>query len=73
MVAIGSVKMPGWLKFGQRNGPDSLFPDETPLDALRYAVVDTELTSLDSRSNRLIRLFLLLFWLNSAILPYDQD
>jgi DNA polymerase-3 subunit epsilon len=46
--------MPRWLKFGQRNDRDSLFPDETPLQSLQYAVVDTELTSLDSRSNRLL-------------------
>jgi DNA polymerase-3 subunit epsilon len=46
--------MPGWLKFRRRNDPGALVPDETPLDSLRYAVVDTELTSLDSRSNRLL-------------------
>src|SRR6516162_5525395 len=47
-------EMPGWLKFRRRNDPGALVPDETPLDSLRYAVVDTELTSLDSRSNRLL-------------------
>jgi len=46
--------MQGWLSFGQRNGSISPFPDDTPLQSLRYAVVDTELTSLDSRSNRLL-------------------
>jgi DNA polymerase-3 subunit epsilon len=46
--------MPGWMKFRQRNSPDSLFPGETPLHSVRYVVVDTELTSLDSRSNRLL-------------------
>lgn len=46
--------MPGWLKFGRRDDPDPLFPQETPLHSLRYAVLDTELTSLDSRSNRLL-------------------
>lgn len=46
--------MPGWLKFGRRSDPDSLFAGETPLHSLRYAVLDTELTSLDTRSNRLL-------------------
>ena len=45
-------EMPQWLRFRQRNDFDSLFPDETPLHSLRYAVFDTELTSLDTRSNR---------------------
>jgi DNA polymerase III subunit epsilon len=44
----------GWLKFRQQSNPNSLFPQETPLHSLRYAVLDTELTSLDSRSNRLL-------------------
>ena len=47
-------EMPGWLNFRRSSGPDSLFPEETLLHALHYAVVDTELTSLDSRSNRLL-------------------
>src|SRR5271169_876456 len=47
-------EMPGWLKFRRENNSGTLFPDETPLDSLRYAVLDTELTSLDSRSNRLL-------------------
>jgi DNA polymerase-3 subunit epsilon len=42
-----------WLNFGQAKG-DSLFPSETPLRELRFAVIDTELTSLDARSNRLL-------------------
>jgi DNA polymerase-3 subunit epsilon len=46
--------MPKWLTFRQSKSLDSLFPGETPLHTLRYAVVDTELTSLDSRSNRLL-------------------
>ncbi len=44
----------GWLKFGQRKTSDPGFPQETALHSLRYAVLDTELTSLDSRSNRLL-------------------
>jgi DNA polymerase III epsilon subunit-like protein len=47
--------MPGWLKFGrQAEVPDSRFPKDASLHDVRYAVVDTELTSLDTRSNRLI-------------------
>jgi DNA polymerase-3 subunit epsilon len=47
--------MPGWLKFGrQAERSDPRFPSGTLLRDLRFAVVDTELTSLDSRSNRLV-------------------
>jgi len=47
--------MAGWLRFRRQNNDDgALFPGNTPLGSLRYAVVDTELTSLDSRSNRLL-------------------
>jgi DNA polymerase III subunit epsilon len=47
--------MPGWLKLGRhRNDLDFQYPGETPLHSLRCAIVDTELTSLDSRSNRLL-------------------
>jgi len=47
--------MAGWLSFGRwsRSG-DPAFPSETPLDELRYAIIDTELTSLDSRKNRVL-------------------
>ena len=47
--------MPAWLKslFLSRR-PVASFPLETPLEALRYVVVDTELTSLDSASNRIL-------------------
>ena len=44
----------GWLNFGRQNNSNPLFPQDTPLHSLRYAVLDTELTSLDSRSNRLL-------------------
>jgi DNA polymerase III subunit epsilon len=60
--------MSGWLKFGRaphpfarlwqkggmQDSPDSFFAEDALLDSVRYAVVDTELTSLDSRSNRLL-------------------
>jgi DNA polymerase III subunit epsilon len=47
--------MPDWLKLGRQSGSDdSRFPGDTPLRSLHYAVLDTELTSLDSRSNRLL-------------------
>ena len=47
--------MPDWFKFGRK--PDALgarFSKDTPLSEVRYAVVDTELTSLDAKSNRLL-------------------
>jgi len=47
--------MPGWLSF--RRQTHSAHPDfagDTPLSDLRYAVIDTELTSLDARKNRLL-------------------
>jgi DNA polymerase III subunit epsilon len=44
-----------WLRVGRshelRNFP---FTKDTPLDAVRYVVLDTELTSVNSRSNRLL-------------------
>jgi DNA polymerase-3 subunit epsilon len=47
--------MTSWLKFDrQAESPDSRFPNDASLHDLRYAVVDTELTSLDIRSNRLL-------------------
>lgn len=47
--------MPRWLK-GGRNRELSNFPftKDAPVDALRYVVLDTELTSVKSRSNRLL-------------------
>ncbi len=44
----------GWLNFRRQNNSNPLFPQDAPLHSLRYAVLDTELTSLDSRSNRLL-------------------
>jgi len=46
--------MPGWLKFEGRGEPDSIFPRDAPLHSVHYAVIDTELTSLDTRNNRLL-------------------
>ena len=47
--------MPDWFKFGRRAETlDPKFSRDTPLREVRYAVVDTELTSLDAKSNRLI-------------------
>jgi DNA polymerase III subunit epsilon len=47
--------MPRWLKGGssheQSNCP---FTKDTPVDEVRYVVIDTELTSINSRSNRLL-------------------
>lgn len=47
--------MPDWFKFGRRTETvDKRFSKDTPLGELRYALVDTELTSLDTKSNRLL-------------------
>ena len=47
--------MPNWFKFS-RKGDDlgEHFSKDTPLHEVRYAVLDTELTSLDTKSNRLL-------------------
>jgi DNA polymerase III subunit epsilon len=47
--------VPSWFSFGRQAGPrDPAFASDTPLAELGYAVIDTELTSLDSRKNRLL-------------------
>lgn len=46
--------MPNWLKFLGRQPAKGKYPPETPIRSLRYAVLDTEFTSLDQRSNRLL-------------------
>ncbi len=43
--------MLGWLKSERQKNP---FPGDTHLDSVRYVVLDTELTSLDPRSNRVL-------------------
>jgi DNA polymerase III epsilon subunit-like protein len=43
----------GWLK-PEPSQAEGAFSKDTALDALRYAVLDTEMTSLDRRSNRLL-------------------
>ena len=47
--------MPSWFRFGkQAELSDPRFAANTLLRDVRFAVVDTELTSLDTRSNRLL-------------------
>jgi len=47
--------LPGWLSFGRKQqSHNPLFPKYASLQDLRYAVIDTELTSLDSRKNRVL-------------------
>jgi DNA polymerase-3 subunit epsilon len=41
------MKLPGWLSWGRER-------DGRPIEAARYVVFDTELTSLDRRSNRML-------------------
>ena len=45
--------MPRWLSFGRERSVDAT-AKATSLADLRYAIIDTELTSLDSRKNRLL-------------------
>ena len=46
--------MPRWLKLRRREPAKGTYPPETPLHSVRYVVLDTEFTSLDQRSNRLL-------------------
>jgi DNA polymerase III epsilon subunit-like protein len=48
--------MPGWFKRASGfHKDDKQAPSkDTALDSLRYVVLDTELTSLDQRTNRLL-------------------
>jgi DNA polymerase III subunit epsilon len=48
--------MPGWFKrvSGSHEGDKPAPSSDTALDALRYVVLDTELTSLDPRTNRML-------------------
>jgi DNA polymerase III subunit epsilon len=43
-----------WLKFRRKQPTTGIFPLDTPLHSVRYVVLDTEFTSLDRRSNRLL-------------------
>lgn len=45
-----------WLKreLRRQRSQAELFPGDTPLDSQRYVILDTELTSLDQRSNRVL-------------------
>jgi DNA polymerase III epsilon subunit-like protein len=45
--------MTAWFRFG-RGRRDLMVPPGTPLHSARYVVLDTELTSLKQRSNRLL-------------------
>jgi DNA polymerase-3 subunit epsilon len=45
--------MPRWFEFWKKPEHGAI-PPETPIDSLRYVVFDTELTSLNKRSNRLL-------------------
>src|SRR5512142_82957 len=46
--------MPCWIKFLLRGKLAGAFSANTPLDEVRFVVLDTELTSLDRRTNRLL-------------------
>jgi DNA polymerase III subunit epsilon len=46
--------MPCWIKFLVRGKFAGAYTPDTPLERVRFAVLDTELTSLDKRTNRLL-------------------
>ncbi len=46
--------MPRWLNFRRWRASKSEYPPDTPIHSVRYVVLDTEFTSLDQRSNRLL-------------------
>jgi DNA polymerase III epsilon subunit-like protein len=46
--------MPRWPKLRGRQPTKGTYPPDTPIHSIRYAVLDTEFTSLDQRSNRLL-------------------
>jgi DNA polymerase-3 subunit epsilon len=46
--------MLGWLKYLKRQTATGEYAPDTLLTAIRYAVLDTEFTSLNERSNRLL-------------------
>ena len=46
--------MTAWLKRGSDPQALQVLSKDMPLEALRYIVLDTELTSLDHRTNRLL-------------------
>ena len=48
------MPLPGWLKFRRKQPATTPFPLDTLLHSIRYVVLDTEFTSLDRRSNRLL-------------------
>jgi DNA polymerase III subunit epsilon len=47
-------KMPRWLQFWGRSAAQGMYPPDTPIRSVRYVVLDTEFTSLNQRSNRLL-------------------
>jgi len=48
------LNMPRWLNFRRRQPAPGTYAPETPIHSVRFAVLDTEFTSLDQRSNRLL-------------------
>src|SRR5512144_1476643 len=46
--------MPSWLKLRRKTTDPNSPPLDTPLHSTRFVVLDTEFTSLDKRSNRLL-------------------
>jgi len=46
--------MPGWFTLRGRRPSTGIYPPDTPIRSLPYVVLDTEFSSLDQRSNRLL-------------------
>ena len=46
--------MPGWFTLRGRGPSTGTYPPDTPIRSLRYVVLDTEFSSTDQRSNRLL-------------------
>jgi len=49
-----ALQMPRWLRLWGRQPAQNFYPPDTPIRAVRYVVLDTEFSSRDQRSNRLL-------------------
>jgi len=54
MPAKMRLAIPRWLKLWGRPAAPDLYPPDTPIRSVRYVVLDTEFSSREQRSNRLL-------------------